>query len=114
MPRQYSAVAPPRTTPGSPPTPILTPHRTRPGKVRVTEKECGSAAHLACCRPFSNASCTTNCLAPLAKVIHERFGIVEGLMVSLGRKDGRESNPFFPGLVLGMEQAGRAAWEGSP
>ncbi|KAL6182574.1 hypothetical protein ACLB2K_043993 [Fragaria x ananassa] len=28
----------------------------------------------------SGASCTTNCLAPLAKVIHERFGIVEGLM----------------------------------
>ncbi|KAM5318707.1 glyceraldehyde-3-phosphate dehydrogenase-like [Glossophaga mutica] len=28
----------------------------------------------------SNASCTTNCLAPLAKVIHDSFGIVEGLM----------------------------------
>ncbi|KAG6764658.1 hypothetical protein POTOM_032138 [Populus tomentosa] len=28
----------------------------------------------------SNASCTTNCLATLAKVIHERFGIIEGLM----------------------------------
>lgn len=31
----------------------------------------------------SNASCTTNCLAPLAKVIHDNFGIVEGLMVGL-------------------------------
>ena len=31
----------------------------------------------------SNASCTTNCLAPLAKVIHEKFGIIEALMTTV-------------------------------
>jgi len=31
----------------------------------------------------SNASCTTNCLAPLAKVIHDNYGIVEGLMTTV-------------------------------
>jgi len=32
---------------------------------------------------LSNASCTTNCLAPLAKVIHEKYTIVEGLMTTV-------------------------------
>ena len=31
----------------------------------------------------SNASCTTNCLAPLAKVVHDKFGITEGLMTTV-------------------------------
>jgi glyceraldehyde 3-phosphate dehydrogenase len=31
----------------------------------------------------SNASCTTGCLAPLAKVVHDKFGIVEGLMTTV-------------------------------
>ncbi|MFN8943244.1 MAG: type I glyceraldehyde-3-phosphate dehydrogenase, partial [Pseudobdellovibrionaceae bacterium] len=34
-------------------------------------------------RFFSNASCTTNCLAPLASVLHKKFGIESGLMTTI-------------------------------
>ncbi len=34
-------------------------------------------------RLVSNASCTTNCLAPIAKILHERFGIVEAFMTTV-------------------------------
>lgn len=34
-------------------------------------------------RVVSNASCTTNCLAPIAKVLHENFGIKDGLMTTI-------------------------------
>ncbi|KAL8471148.1 hypothetical protein ACS0TY_028108 [Phlomoides rotata] len=46
--------------------------------VGVNEKEYKSSINI-----VSNASCTTNCLAPLAKVLNDRFGIVEGLMTTV-------------------------------
>ncbi|DAZ98275.1 TPA: hypothetical protein N0F65_008960 [Lagenidium giganteum] len=44
----------------------------------VNHKEYNGSANV-----VSNASCTTNCLAPLAKVVHDNFGIVEGLMTTV-------------------------------
>ncbi|CAI5723414.1 unnamed protein product [Hyaloperonospora brassicae] len=44
----------------------------------VNHRDYDGSAHV-----VSNASCTTNCLAPLAKVINDQFGIVEGLMTTV-------------------------------
>jgi len=40
---------------------------------------------------ISNASCTTNCLAPIAKVLHESFGIVHGLMTTVHSYTGDQN-----------------------
>nr|WP_290226961.1 type I glyceraldehyde-3-phosphate dehydrogenase [Trichocoleus desertorum] len=58
---------------------------TAPGKgddgtfvVGVNDKDYDPVKHVI----ISNASCTTNCLAPVAKVLHENFGIVKGTMTT--------------------------------
>ncbi len=58
---------------------------------------------------ISNASCTTNCLAPLAKVIHDRFEIVEGLMTTVHAATATQN--VVDGLIRkGMRDA-RAAYQ---
>ena len=47
--------------------------------VGINDKDYDPAAH----HVISNASCTTNCLAPVAKVLLEEFGIVKGLMTTV-------------------------------
>ncbi|OMJ76457.1 hypothetical protein SteCoe_24164 [Stentor coeruleus] len=57
----------------------------------------------------SNASCTTNCLAPLAKVVHENFGIVEGLMTTVHAMTANQLTVDGPSKGGKDWRAGRAA-----
>lgn len=58
---------------------------TVPAKDDITTVVLGVNPHVikADIHAYSNASCTTNCLAPIAKVLHESFGIVKGMMTTV-------------------------------
>jgi len=57
----------------------------------------------------SNASCTTNCLAPLAKVIHDKYGIEEGLMTTVHALTATQLTVDGPSRGGKDWRAGRAA-----
>jgi len=58
---------------------------------------------------ISNASCTTNCLAPLVKVVDQKFGIVEGLMTTVHAVTATQLS--VDGVSKKRRREGRAAFQ---
>ncbi len=54
---------------------------------------------------ISNASCTTNCLAPVVKVLHDNFGVVEGLMTTIHAYTNDQKILDFPHTDLRRARA---------
>ncbi|CAD7684684.1 unnamed protein product [Nyctereutes procyonoides] len=55
----------------------------------------------------SNASCTTNCLAPLAKVIHDHFSIMEGLMTTVHAIPATQKTNIIPASTGAAKAVGK-------
>ncbi|MBN2652856.1 MAG: type I glyceraldehyde-3-phosphate dehydrogenase [Spirochaetales bacterium] len=58
------------------------------------------------CDAYSNASCTTNCLAPVAKVLNDNFGLVKGLMTTVHAYTNDQVILDFPHSDLRRARAG--------
>uniref|UniRef100_A0A8C6QIL5 glyceraldehyde-3-phosphate dehydrogenase (phosphorylating) n=1 Tax=Nannospalax galili TaxID=1026970 RepID=A0A8C6QIL5_NANGA len=56
---------------------------------------------------FSSTSCTTNCFAPLAKVIHNNFGIVEGLMTTVHAITATQKTNIIPASTGAAKAVGK-------
>ena len=62
---------------------LTVPPKDKGGKIKVIVKGVNDSSLTGADTLISNASCTTNCLAPMAKVLHENFGLINGLMTTI-------------------------------
>jgi glyceraldehyde 3-phosphate dehydrogenase len=97
--------------------PTKTPDEVPTLVLGVNQDQYDPAAHTV----VSNASCTTNCLAPIAKVIHDNFGLEEGLMTTVhaatatqptqdgpSKKDWRGGRNAYTNLIPSSTGAAKA------